>query len=54
MLVELREKVAHSRRRAENPELPGTPDEEDAKILGAQLDQVRPPCHSITLQGYVR
>jgi hypothetical protein len=40
MLVELREKVAHSRRRAENPELPGTPGEEDAKILGALLDQV--------------
>jgi hypothetical protein len=41
MLVELREKVAHSRRRAENPELPGTADEEDAKILSALLDQVR-------------
>ena len=40
MLVELREKVAVARRRAEDPTLPGTLDEKDAKTLGALQEKV--------------
>lgn len=50
MLADLREKVAQARRRAEDPSLPGTADEEDARALSAEQEQTFMRCMQASLK----